>query len=599
MSGSIDIIKNINPNNENFFNSGRSSNIYKNNNNPGYLRKKIKDNDNNFSIIHEKNVYEYIIRNGKENLIPNYKKTNNNNNNLIIENLKTNYTRLDEIIKDNLLDDVLKNNIIEKVQELNSIGVYHRDLNLGNIFINKNNINDIKFIDFGLSITDEDLDYYMDNYSNKEIPKIQYLDNLFSQYFWWNNVCIEYLIFINDFFKNNSSFPNKDYLKKLLKYNDYLQISLNLHYNINNILAYINNLQKYFNNYISILDYINSLFSISSSTLTVYNQELYDNLFSIFNGYLPYHLHDFKQNEINNSISNIKQNQNRLFLKNLNIKDIIPILNSLEKIEYGENNIFYKFNEKNILIKPVLENEKDIYEILKDSIYIPRYYRFYEIDSIYYITLEYLNYNDSWINFNNFNEENYNSLIKIFIDFKDKGLYLNNISLNDIIINKNTNDIKFINLSKVINSKLIDENEIMYLDTDLYIKRQNELKIIYNTESKYYNLCYEYLNYTNNTIIEDKDKLKNILFKNTIIELGLLFIFKNIKEDNINTFIKLFRNKDIKEIKTLQENIKENIKDNNFLDLFNIYFNNINPYTDSFNDIENIFIEPSSKKRKR
>ena len=173
----------------------------------------------------------------------------------------------------------------------------------------------------------------------------------------------------------------------------------------------------------------------------------------------------------------------------------------------------------------------------------------------------------------------------------DNKIYHRDLNALNIMINNITNEIKFIDFEESVNNNMID---------NLIIKVKNE-RLTFNSKDnsfflkdQYYKVCTEYLKLLqdNNTIIDNKDSLKEILKRNDFLELGILFLSSiiNYFEDYENLFhIQENNNEPITEIIWTQENILEIIKQNfpEFLSKFQEYFMNKNPYIEEFELLNN------------
>ena len=634
-------------------NTGSSSTIIKNNINQSKVIKISKINgkpENEFfhkeSLRREKYIYDYIISNKKGDLVF-YSQTYNDSLKLL--NFRSlGYIPLYEYIRNNKNENsIIKKNIFKKLLELHSIGVYHRDLHRGNIIIKNNDNTDIKFIDFGLSIIDNDL-YKIDHFL---------LYGIMFRYFY-QTVSIDYLNFINlmdDHLKKvNHRNPNKfiilsldsdelENLKRLLKYNDILTVQINLLTEEDTKIV-----DQFFPEFTSIekaketLQIVNNLFGKQESELNENEKSfvlLFNNIFygfppfilpteTNFNSFItlisntnpnnmnvnsntnPNNMNTIMSTNPNNMNVNLNTNSNSMNViinntKNNQVSNYLltnkeKIINYIEKnlldeLTSGVSSSIYKIPSKyNIIVKrtPYKNlNECSIYKNIKNFTYTPIYYGEFNENGINYLFLEYLDPRNDWEPLNKFDLDTYKQVISALKGLHQEGIYHRDLNALNIMINNITNEIKFIDFEKSVNNNMID---------NLIIKVKNERLTFYSKdyffflEDQYYKVCTEYLKLLqdNNTIIDNKDSLKEILKRNDFLELGFLFLssITDYFEDYENLFhIQENNNEPITEIIWTQENILEIIEQNfpEFLSIFEEYFMNKNPYIEEFELLNN------------
>lgn len=554
-------------------------------------------------IQREKDIYNYIIEKGGSDLILEYYPTEN-------DSLKLKNFRLDDYItvsqyiknhKDEM--DTIRKHILQKLEKLHNIGVYHRDLHFRNIIIKKNDITDIKFIDFGLSIIDTDF-YNLDDS----------IISILSHYHYYM-VSLKYLDFIENIIRQEN--PNKitlsipEDMKRIFCYNDILNVNISYLYYykiINNYLPKISDIYTQ----IEKLKAINTLFLKQDNELKNTEKKIVILFNNIFYGFQPYNLPaDFNifynppinsnnNSTINMIIQNTKNNQVSNYLRT-NMNDIIQYIESnlLDELTSGVSGSIYKIpNKDNIIVKRTPNknlNECFIYKNINNFTYIPIYYGEFNRNGINYLFLEYLDPRNGWETLNIFDLDTYKKVISALKGLHQEGIYHCDLHALNIMINSNTNEIKFIDFKKSVNNNMIDNLRILVENGRLKFNYNNSSFFFH--EKEYHKVCTEYLKLLqkDNTIIDDKDSLKEILKRNDFIELGFLFL-SNISINDMETYISIFNNQEylnnddlIATVITIQESILEIIVEDlpDFWFIFKLYFINKNPYIEEFELLNN------------
>ena len=608
-------------------NSGGYSTIIKNNQNQSKVIKisKINGKPENELIYkkfikREKYIYQYIINKGKGNLVF-YSPTDNDR--LKLFNFRSlGYITLYEYIKQNKNENeisILKKITFKKLLELHNIGVYHRDLHLKNIIIKNNDNTDIKFIDFGLSIIDNDL-YQINDFLFHEIMVR----------FFYEKVSIDYMNFIDNHLqeiKNSNKFiilsPDSnelENLKRLLKFNDILTLQINFLTREDEKLV-----KQFFPKFTSIeeaknsLQIVNNLFIKQESELNENEKSfviLFNNIFyglhpfilpteSVFNTFIRLISNNNSNNNSNNMdiiIQNTKNNQVSNYLST-NRNEIIQYieLNVLDDVTSGVYSSIHRIPDiENIIVKRTPYQrfgESFIYENINNFTYIPKYYGEYKKNGINYLFLEYLDPRNGWENVDNFDLEIYKKVISALKGLHSVGIYHCNLHALNIMINNRTNEIKFIDFKKSINNTLINNSIIKVENGGLMFNYNNSFSFF--QEKEYYKVCTDYLKLlqNNNTIIDNKDSLKEILKRNDFIELGFLFLSNSVSDNDIDNYKDIFMTgeSNIIDIITTTISIQEKIQENliqllsndlielYFIEQFKLYFfGKLNPYTDKF-----------------
>lgn len=593
-------------------NTGTRSSIIKKMNNqskvlkiPKRRNRTLKNEKMDILLIQrEKNIYNYIVEKGGSDLILDYYPTENDSLQLADFRLYG-YITVHEYIKDHINEmDTIRKHILKKLETLHHIGLYHRDLHFRNIIIKKDDITDIRFIDFGLSIIDND-------FNNLD----EFIISILNHYFYYM-VSLDYLYFIKNIRTQEN--PNKNTLsihkdkiedmKRIFCYNDilYVNISYLNYYNIiRNYFPTISKIDKE----IEKLQEINNLFLKQDNELNKTEKNivlLFNNIFYELQPYiLPVDFYKFynvpfisnNNSTINMIIQNTKNNQVSNYLST-NRNDIIQYieLNVLDDVTSGVSSSIYRIpGIENIIVKRTPYQrfgESFIYENINNFTYIPKYYGEYKKNGINYLFLEYLDPRNGWENVDNFDLEIYKQVISALKGLHSAGIYHCNLNALNIMINNRTNEIKFIDFKKSVNNNMINNSIIKVENGGLMFNYNNSFSFF--QEKEYYKVCTDYLKLlqNNNTIIDNKDSLKEILKRNDFLELGFLFLSSIINYFEIyeNLFhIQENNNEPITEIIQTQENILEIIKEYvpEFLSIFEEYFMNKNPYIEEFELLNN------------
>jgi len=335
-------------------------------------------------------------------------------------------------------------------------------------------------------------------------------------------------------------------------------------------------------------------------------------------------------NEYNNYKIIEKTNYNNYFeiIENIYIYKNISIYDDLEiYIKYGKeseyNDIEIKFNIKNLIDDNILTKKLFIEHFLsiENSDYIDcdidNSLTSDEIINYSYITnicFLILNYNESNITlYKAFNEYNIEKNIELIEQSlcKIKHLHDNlnfihgDFKLNNILYNKNTNNILFIDLefSKIIDKKEIFNNFVKinisdYINSYLFLKNNFYLNIYFFKFFDIYLFTFSF--YSNKFIIELNNKInkKNILIhkntenteKNRSFSVdSSLFSRELCSKENINLYIFILLYKILHKYSTYNNISLKNISDFEFYkycrfnNIYKIYNSIINLFNDEFN----------------